>query len=107
MAKDVILLPHDKKRVELLKKKLEEYRARIQPFAAPEAQMVNTMKIAVLELLLTEGQVDTWEFSRHLAEEYKTNFSVRAYANACSVIEDYCKTGGARCFGGTGLKGVR
>lgn len=100
----VILLSHDKQRVELLKKKLEEYRTRSNPFAPPESQMDNLMKIDVLGLLLTEGRVDTWDFSRKLAERYGTSYDPRAYGNACAVIEDYCKTGGANTFGGTGLK---
>lgn len=99
----IISLPNDETRREQVQKKLKEYRGRMQPYRAPELQMENICKIAVLERLLRDGQVNTWDFSRKLAEEYGSGFNSNDFSLACAVIDDYCKTGGANLRGGTGL----
>lgn len=99
----VILLPSNQARLARLKDKLTEYRRRLDAFKPPEQQIGTWMKIEVLEKLLTEGAVKTWDFSRELAEKYRSSFSPYDFANACAVIEDYSKTGGANTSGGTGL----
>lgn len=99
----IISLPSDEARRKQLQKKLEEYRGRMQPYHAPELQMENICKIAVLERLLRDGQVNAWDFSRELAEEYDSGFDSNDFSLACAIIDDYCKTGGANLRGETGL----
>lgn len=99
----IISLPNDETRRKQLQKKLEEYRRRMQPYRAPELQMENICKIAVLEKLLQNGQVNAWDFSREMAREYGPGFNTNDFSLACTVIDDYCKTGGANLRGGTGL----
>lgn len=56
-------------------------------------------KMTVLQRLLREGRVSTWELSREMAEAYGSGFDVEAFNNACGVIKDYCETS----HDGTGL----
>jgi len=102
----VIRLPDDETRVEQLKRKLAEYKERLRkhPFRAPEQQMDTICKIAILERLLEKKEASTWELSRELAKQYGSGFSGDWFNNACTVISDYCQTGGAHVRGGTGLK---
>ena len=60
-------------------------------------------KVTVLKRLLQDGQVNTYELSLEMAKVHGSSFDVDVFDNACSVIEDYCKTGGANAHGGTGL----
>lgn len=99
----VLVLTKDKKRLQQLNGKLAEYRGRRDPQYPPEMQMDTICKIAVLERLLRDSRVNTWEFSRELASTYGTSFDVEAFNNACAVVEDYCQTGGQIARGGTGL----
>lgn len=98
----VIVLPDDETRKQQLRDKLAEYKGRMHPYRAPELQMGTICKIAVLERLLADGKVVTWDLSREMAETY--GFNVNDFKNACGVIEDYCKTGGKNLHGGTGLR---
>ncbi|MBI1975038.1 MAG: hypothetical protein HYS57_01605, partial [Parcubacteria group bacterium] len=102
----VIVLPDDETRKQQLRDKLTQYKGRVHPYRAPELQMnMDTIcKIAVLERLLCDGQVSTWDLSREMAKTYGSGFDVNAFNNACGVIEDYCKTGGQNLRGGTGLR---
>lgn len=61
------------------------------------------MKLAVLTELLLEKEVDTYELSLELVKEIPS-LNLEYYNRACGVINDYCKTGGSNCRGGTGLK---
>ena len=101
----VIHLPSDEKRVNQLKKKLVEYEQRFlkNQYKAPEQLMDTICKIAVLGTLLQDGKVTTWELSRELTATYGEGFSVSRFQNACTVIKDYCATGGKNVPGGTGL----
>lgn len=99
----VIVLPESETRREQLRIKLEEYRGRLDKFLHPGAQMDAICKITVLERLLRDGQVSTWDLSMELQEKYGKDFDVPSYENACGVVADYVATGGVRVEGGTGL----
>ena len=94
----IIVLPGE--RVQQLRKKLAEYKVRVDSFRAPELQMDTICKKTVLERLLRDGQVNTWELSREMLKTYGSGFDPWAFNNACGVVEDYCKTGGQNVFGG-------
>ena len=100
----VIVLPENETHKTQLRRKLEEYKGRVKPFRAPELQMDTIYKMTVLERLLRDGQVNTWELSREIAKTYGSDFDGHAFNNACGVIEDYCETGGQNTNGGTGLQ---
>jgi hypothetical protein len=72
-------------------------------YKAPESFAYVNYKIAVLEKLLTYGEVDIHELFRELNEKF-SGLDVDAFNNACAVIQDYVKTGGKESHGGTGLK---
>ncbi|MEK7503001.1 MAG: hypothetical protein AAB556_00990 [Patescibacteria group bacterium] len=99
----ILVLPKDETRKQQLRKKLAEYRGRIDPSHAPETQMSAICKTTVLERLLRDGQVKTYDLSLEMAEMYGSGFDVNKFNNACGVIDDYCKTGGQNVSGGTGL----
>lgn len=99
----IIVLSEDETRKKQLQNKLKEYRGRMDRYQAPELQMGVICKIAVLERLLRDGQVNTWDLSREMADIYGSGFRTREFNVACMVIEDYCKTGGMNLSGGTGL----
>jgi len=101
MTSPVIVL-NEARRLQLAKK-LEEYRGRLNSLRAPEVQMDTICKITVLERLLRDGLVNTWELSREMATNYGLGFDAHYFTNACGVIEDYCKTGGTTISDGTGL----
>ncbi len=104
-----IKFPEDITKVKSLQEKLAEYKERLgtqmkkDPHKVPELFTDTNYKIAVLEKLLTDGEVNTYELSRELNEKYG-GFNVDDFNNACAVIEDYAKTGGKEVTGGTGLK---
>ncbi|MEK9134808.1 MAG: hypothetical protein AAB451_00665 [Patescibacteria group bacterium] len=104
----VLVLPEDKKRQNQLKIKLAEYKKRLDPYCPPwvEMQMDTICKKTVLEQLLKNGQIKTWDISLEMAKTYGSGFNVDLFNNACGVIEGYCKTGGANLRGGTGLAKV-
>ncbi len=102
----ILVLPEDKVRVEQLRKKLQEYKQRIKPYCAPELQMGAVCKIAVLERLLRDMVVDTWQLCLEMEETYGSGFDSEKFGVACGVIEDYCNTGGKNSTGGTGLPDV-
>lgn len=102
----ILVLPEDKVRVEQLRKKLEEYKQRADPYRAPELQMGTVCKIAVLERLLQDTTVDTWQLSLEMEETYGSGFDPWKFGTACGVIADYCNTGGQDVIGGTGLPDV-
>lgn len=108
-----IELPKDAEVVKRLQNKLKDYKQRlaeekkkIDPYKAPE-QVFHILadtnyKIAVLEKVLLEGEVNTFELSRELNSQ-DGQFDSGAFNNACGVIEDYCSTGGKNTRGGTGF----
>lgn len=100
----ILTLPiHDATRIAQLRAKLAEYELRLNPYAAPETQMGTVCKTTVLQRLLRDGRVVTWDLCRELRATFGTGFSPDAFINACRVIEDYCQTGGQTNRGGTGL----
>ncbi|OGZ20805.1 MAG: hypothetical protein A2654_00235 [Candidatus Nealsonbacteria bacterium RIFCSPHIGHO2_01_FULL_43_31] len=100
----IIVLTEDATRKKQLENKLKEYKGRMDPYRAPEMQMGTICKIAVLERLLRDGQVNVWDLSVEMAKTYGSGFGTREFNVACAVMEDYCKTGGKNLSGGTGLK---
>jgi len=99
----IIVLTEDETRKKQLQNKLKEYKGRMDPHRAPELQMGTICKIAVLERLLRDRRVNTWDFSKEMVDIYGSGFRMREFNVACAVMEDYCKTGGANLSGGTGL----
>lgn len=88
LASPVILLPSDPTRVAQLTQKLEEYRRRVQPHQAPDAQMDTLCETLVLDRLLQESRVITRDLSRELVTRFGTSFDPQAFRNACAVIND-------------------
>jgi len=92
----VITLPEERKRVEQLKMKLEEYKGRI-------STMGTICKKTILERLLKDGKISTWEIAEEMIKKYGSDFNAGKFNNACAVILDYCTTGGENTVRGTGL----
>lgn len=95
-----------------LEKKLEEYKFRMgtagidDAYKAPEQMETSRIiyydslyKSTVLERLLADGAVDVVKLEKSFKK-----LDAGLFRRAVSVINDYCATGGARCFGGTGLE---
>lgn len=99
-----IVLPKNEARRVQLQRKLEEYKKRENPLHAPELQMDTICKVAILERLLRDGRVNTWNLAQELFATYGSGFRLGAFNSGCGVIEDYCKTGGKNVSCGTGLK---
>ena len=109
-----IKLPKDPDLVKRLQDKLEEYKQRLEKekkevddgYRAPELVIhmlaETNYKIAVLEKLFLEGEVNTYELSRELNSRDK-QLNSDAFNNACGVIDDYCTTGGKNTQGGSGF----
>lgn len=97
-----ITLPNNTGRVAQLKAKLEEYKNRIDPYQAPQLQMAKVYSAEILERLLKEGEVKTFDLARELQKKYDC-FEVDAFNNACEVIRTYASEGGLGLTGGTGL----
>ncbi len=91
-----ITLPEDAKIIEALQTKLEEYKKRL----ISQQNTSTNYKIAILEKLLLDGEVDTWDVFRKLKQTYGF-VDAPTFKNACGVIENYTK--GRSVRGGTGL----
>lgn len=100
----VIKFPTDPERQAQLRRKLEEYKSRLESRQFPESQSELGYRVTILETLLANQEVNTWNLSRELASKFKDDFDVRAFERSCAVIDDYCQTGGQHVCGGTGLK---
>jgi len=76
----------------------------------PELQLFmgsgTAYNFCVLERLLSNGIVKTFDLSAELAEKLGDRFNPTKFGNACGVISDYCLTGGANVHEGTGLPQV-
>ncbi len=84
-----------------LKAKVEEYKDRLEhqsPYKAPEQYTGTRYKLRILEGLLQNGMLDTWELSRQIAAEGP--IYGRKFNNACAVVEDYILHAGANNTGG-------
>ena len=105
-----ITLPSDEIIKGKLEKKLEEYKKRVEEikfqnpctYPALIQSTTSAYKAEIVERLLKEGHVDTWQLSKELNEKHNY-FDVRNFENAAAVISDYCKTGGKNVRGGTGF----
>lgn len=104
----VIVLPDERR--EQLQAKINEYRKRMaddDEFTHPEGQLLmgsgTAYNFCVLERLLSDGTVKTFDLSAELMEKLGDRFDPAKFGNACGVIKDYCETGGAKVTGGTGL----
>jgi len=95
-------LPSNKKLLEQLQRKLEEYKNRLDPYKHPVLLSDPYCKIAVLERLLKRGKI----IPSKIREEIKNEswFTAERFYAACWVIDDYCQTGGQNTRGGTGLR---
>jgi hypothetical protein len=98
-----ITLQGNHPRKEQLERKLMEYRERLEPLKPPAPQMDTICKIAVLEALLSDNRLNTHDLSQELFQKYGKLFDLKIFDVACSVIIDYCDTGGQNVWGGTGL----
>ena len=104
-----IKFPENIETVKALQDKLAEYKNRLKlqreekPFKAPESFTDTNYKIAILERLLLEGEVDTHDLSRELHKKDKF-VDATHFENACAVINDYVKTGGKHVRGGSGIR---
>jgi len=122
MYKKIYLeLPKDEKRVGTLKKKMGEYAQRLQDLKErietdhsnwhPEyimrfvEQSQNYMNLRVFSELFLTPKLETTNFSLELDDEgfIYDKKSLDRYNLACAILDDYCKTGGKNCRGGTGL----
>ena len=100
MNRVIVEIPMDRNRRKQLINKLAEYKKRYQPYCAPDLQMDVICKIAVLEAILLDNRVNTWDLSRKMQRKYGSAFTLTVFNNACAVIDDYCQTGGKRVTGG-------
>ena len=100
-----IVLPADETRIRQLHDKLVEYRGRIDPKRPYGPQVGAYYKRAVLSQLLSRGEVDIQQLRRDMVGVHGSAFDEGAFKNACGVIDDYCRTGGANVRSGTSLKG--
>jgi len=98
-----ITLPKDEVIINALRRKLEEYESRFVSYLAPELQLDLIFKIRIIEELFENSTVNTWDFSREWEKAHPSLWDYKMFNNACGVIEDYIKTGGKNCRGGTGL----
>lgn len=99
----ILVLPEDEARKQQLQRKLEEYKGRFDPYRTPELQMGTICKATILERLLRDTMVNTWELCLEMMGTYGSGFDSYKFDVACGVINDYCKTGGKHAVGGTGL----
>lgn len=99
----ILVLPKSVSLEQKLRYKLEEYEGRLYIFRHPDVQMNTICKIAVLERLLRDREINTWKLSIEMANIHGSDFSVHDFNHACGVADDYCKTGGKNVCGGTGL----
>jgi hypothetical protein len=97
-------LAKNSKRRAALKRKLTEYKKRIAK-AKKKIYVIDAKhKAALLEALLNDGSIDIDNFRESLNDSLQEEFSYTDFERAVFVITDYCDTGGANVWGGTGLK---
>lgn len=98
-----ITLPYDENLIIRLELKLQEYKKRYEIHRAPELQMDTIFKIVILEKLLLEWEVRTWDIAREWVKNNPSLCDGDAFNNACGVIRGYAENGGENLVGGTGL----
>ncbi len=128
-----IELPKNERRVAQLQEKLREYYGRLglkesvpkdpEPTVAVETierkdtalsgidtskigddQIDTVYKLVILEQLLTKGAISGWIIIDQMKKLFGPRFKALQFETAFAVIIDYCRTGGARVKGGTGLR---
>jgi hypothetical protein len=99
-----LTLPEDPVRQAQLRKKLDEYQFRLKVPLYDYVQ--TTYKIDVLQKLFDEGVIEPAALAAELSAIPAKHFDIGAFYNAITVIENYCRTGGAFAIGGTGLPKV-
>lgn len=103
-ATNDLALPTDPIRVAQLQAKLVEYKQRLERDCHGDDMFSvwdSICKIAVLDMLLTDGQINLNAVRKKLAHEHGE--AVGRVRVAFEVIADYCKTGGQNLYNGTGL----
>ncbi len=106
----IIVLPADKRGT--LQAKLKEYKGRLAKAGDVLYRKWDaTCKIAVLQKLLQDGQLDIQSLAAEMMDVHKdeegfSTYFRNSFETACGVINDYCETGGENCHGGTGLPEV-
>jgi len=100
-AGTVITLPEDPMLRQRLEMKLKEYKSRIEPYRAPEAQPDVTTKTKILEALLRDGSVAFDDMLDLL--HYHLEIDKCWVANAFGVIKHYAGDASCPVNGGTGL----
>jgi len=88
-----------------LETKLKEYQTR-NPYRAPEENQGDCCKARLLEHLLRDGEVKTWDVCRELNAAYSGSLDPWTFDNACKVVRAYCTGRMDRLVGGTGLPGA-
>ena len=76
--------------------KMAVYKRRLQ---SNPNDVQSRYKLALVETLLSKGEVITQEVSERLEREFG-NFNDSAFENACMVVNDYVETGGTNVKGG-------
>lgn len=111
MDNPIIKLPEDPNMRGALEKKLAEYVERatclIRRYPEIEFDELNRFnpsvyKLAILEKLLRDGEINTDRFLVELQMK-KHDIDPGFYQDSAFVIRDYCETGGENVIGGTGL----
>lgn len=94
-----IKFPENIEMVKALQEKLAEYKNRLvlqkekNPHRPPETFTDTNYKIAVLEKLLTDGEVSAYKLFEELLEK-DGSLNEGVFENALAVISDYVQTGG-------------
>ncbi len=110
MKDSIIRRPSDAVLRRALEMKLGEYAVRVQLLRErfPDESLdqigdkvSDVYKLALLEQILDEGQIDSSEFLTDLLNH--GNVNIDNYFNASFIIRNYCEKGGADIVGGTGL----
>ncbi|NQT50111.1 hypothetical protein HQ571_05440 [Candidatus Kuenenbacteria bacterium] len=98
----VIELPVDDLKVRELQAKRDDYLERLKTHKSEQYRLDLTYRIELIESLLREKRVETWDFC-HLIVTREGSINGQAFDNACAVVDDYCKTGGAQTIRGRGF----
>ncbi len=106
----VIKLPSNERLVGALRRKENEYKERVEiedrdgwMFQAPEAKSFTTRyKFEILQRVLADGEVNTFNLCREL-QTRDGYVNGHDFNKAAGIVNAYCKDGGARLRGGTGL----
>ena len=105
----IIMLNHNKTRIEMLRKKLKEYEDRITSRRTWRESLIfdagNSYKVVLLETLIRDKQLDPLVVRHELEKNTRNYFDPKTFENALGVIDDYNRTGGKNVVYGTGING--